>query len=121
MTDRLIELLKAIGHKHCFSDIGSIADHLIANDVTVNEWHPASELPKEDGSYLVFVRSNNGRHCWQNVCKFSTNLTKVHKDDFKGKKRPGWYSYDGEWGYYEIDGITHWRYLPENPKEATNE
>ena len=21
----------------------------------------------------------------------------------------------------EIDGITHWRYLPENPKEATNE
>ena len=30
-----------------------IADHLISNGVTVQEWKPISEPPKEKGAYLV--------------------------------------------------------------------
>ena len=32
---------------------GYIADSLIANGVTVQEWYSASNSPKEDGTYLV--------------------------------------------------------------------
>ena len=35
--------------------VGFIADHLIANGVTVQEWIPASEPPKENGYYLCVV------------------------------------------------------------------
>ena len=33
--------------------IEKIADHLIANGVTVQEWKPVNEPPKEKGTYLV--------------------------------------------------------------------
>ena len=33
--------------------IEKIASHLIANGVTVQEWKPISEPPKEKGTYLV--------------------------------------------------------------------
>ena len=36
----------------------AIADHLIANGVTVQEWYSASNPPKEDGTYLV--QTNTG-------------------------------------------------------------
>lgn len=52
--DRLIELLKGNLPYHTnevafWQDehIGALADYLIANGVTVNEWRPASEPPKE--------------------------------------------------------------------------
>lgn len=93
------------------------ADYLIANGVTVNEWRPESEPPKEDGAYLVSLTSFSGKHTWQDVCKFSNSLEKVDAFDFKGIKRAGWYSYkDGD--YYEVDDITHWMPLPNPPKEV---
>lgn len=39
-------------HKSC-KLAENIADDLIANSVTVQEWNPISEPPKEKGTYLV--------------------------------------------------------------------
>lgn len=121
MTDReKVEsaLINAGIFQYCSNkELSEIACSLIANGVTVNEWRPASEPPKEDGSYLVSLTSFSGKHTWQDVCKFANNLEKVDAFDFKGIKRAGWYSYkDGD--YYEIDDITHWMPLPQPPKEV---
>lgn len=122
--DRLIELIcDKLKDDACISHCNYppcsqcmyIADYLIANGVTVNEWLPVSDPPKEDGEYLAFY--SNGKYSWQAVCKFTTNLEKIHEFDFAGCNRPGWYKYDGEYGYYEFTSVTHWRPLPKNPTE----
>ena len=54
------------------------------------------------------------------IVSFTKNLNKVDRYDFPGKeyKRPGWFDYDGEYGYYETgEDITHWMPLPNMPKE----
>lgn len=76
----------------------NIADHLIANGVTVQRWIPANEPPKkyrdEYGELIPFL-----------VCEYGT-------------EKPFRAVYDGrEWG----DGcfaimVTHWMPLPEPPK-----
>ena len=116
LKERLVELVMRTPCVAMSSRFAAehIADNLIANGVTVNEWRPVSEPPKENGRYLVI--QTDGKHTWQDVCKFATNLRKVDRYSFK--KGAGWYGYDSEWGYYEIDDITHWMPLPELPKEV---
>ena len=55
---KLVELLKTSPTRNGYTDIEDIADHLIANGVTVQEWYYASNPPKEDGTYLV--QTNTG-------------------------------------------------------------
>lgn len=77
------------------------------------EWISVKDrLPKKDGTYLVYTT-----HDYIDIAKYATNLLKVDKYDFAGEKRSGWFDYDGEWGFYEMDNITHWMSLPESPKE----
>ena len=79
------------------------------------EWISVKDrLPDKDGKYLCF--STNGNFI--DVCGFAKSLHKVDKYDFKGIRRKGWYTYSGEWGYYEISCITHWMPIPELPKEC---
>lgn len=68
-------------------------------------------LPKENGVYLCCTRKQ------VLICRFAKKLSKVDKVDFKGLNRPGWYWFDREIGYFEHTNITHWRELPEIPKE----
>ena len=80
-----------------------------------NEWISVKDkLPKTNGKYLC-VCDNCGTS-FIIIVNFATNLFKVDEYDFAGKRRRGWYGYDGEWGYYESDDITHWMPLPELPK-----
>ncbi len=51
------------------------------------------------------------------VCAYSKNLYTVDKFAFPEEKRPGWYDYDSEYGYYEITNITHWTELPPMPRK----
>ena len=62
VREKLVELLKEISYdqKLGWYDLWDmregaedIADLLIANGVTVQEWNPISEPPKEKGTYLV--------------------------------------------------------------------
>lgn len=116
MTDRekLIELLQNdpcpgldiadcgfcqyVDAEDCFAE--RIADHLLANGVTIQRWIPASEPPKE---YINKYR------------ELTPFLVCV-----KGTEYPFRALYDGKrWG----DGldeifVTHWMPLPEAPKEG---
>ena len=70
VREKLVELLKTnacpapfmcdqackyYGHGDCFPD--RFADHLIANGVTVQEWIPASEPPKDTCEYWIAYKA----------------------------------------------------------------
>lgn len=97
---------------------GAYVSDMIDSAPTVGGWISVKDrLPSEDGRYLVC----NTSYCnaVALVTSFSTCLENVEDYAFEGEKRPGWFSYDDEYGYYEIDGITHWMPLPEPPKEVS--
>ena len=70
-----------------------VADHLIANGVTVQEWIPVAERPpEEEGLYLVAVVNDHER-------RYS---------------KTAWYHGHGNWFLHQK--VTHWMPLPEPPK-----
>lgn len=107
--EKLIELLKTVQHsgvvyqqsqmderKYNAKQIHNIdvADHLIANGVTVQEWIPVTErLPEKDGDYLIYATVPfNGR-------KF---IAATYYE--KGTYQPIW------------SDTSHWMPLPQPPK-----
>ena len=106
--DRLIELLngKSID---TVADAEYVADHLIANGVTVNEWRPASEPPKEEGMYLCI--NEDGIH-------FEAYYSEIYEEfgidsAIYDPQTLGFL--DTEWQGYSV---THWMPLPQPPKEV---
>ena len=75
------------------------------------EWISVKTPPKKNGRYLVVT------HGYHEIRSYANNLYKVDDYDFHDKKRAGWYDYDGEYGYWEDNAVTHWAELPELPKE----
>lgn len=105
--EKLIELLSVPIHPHLDADPAEVvADYLIANGVTVQEWVPAKEPPKESGEYLVVIH------------KAAQATTLLYSAEEKS-----WYEVtvnyatnpDGEevYTYYAVDW---WMPLPEPPK-----
>ena len=82
------------------------------------KWIPVTERLPEDGGCLVSYLVNTiPPHRSIDICYFAKNLYKIDKYDFADKKRkPGFYQYDSEYGYYERAGITHWMPLPQPPE-----
>ena len=116
MKEKLIELFQTspmdVMGNH---PVGSLADWLIANGVTIQKWIPASEPPKEDGKDLV-RKLIFDRTSIIDVLSYAHDGEKVDKYDLEGEKNV-WYKYDSEVGYYASGGVTHWMPLPEMPKE----
>ena len=86
-----------------------IADYLISNGVTVQEWIPVKDrLPETDGIYIVCDCRLNGNQ-WIHTAGFrkaSSSWCELH----------GMY-YDDVYGRYsEQDKITHWMQMPNPPK-----
>lgn len=71
-----------------------------------------NSLPPKNDRYLCCDR--DGRIL---ILLFAHCLHCVDKYDFKNEHRSGFYDYNGEYGYYEWDGVTHWMPLPEPPKD----
>jgi hypothetical protein len=110
--EKLIELLQSspadIMGNH---GVGAMADHLIANGVTVQKWIPVTErLPKKITNKVVVLCENGYRGFG-------------HYEDYKGKQT--WYNLESDkpftdWDYGEEDSykVTHWMPLPQPPKEG---
>jgi hypothetical protein len=105
MRDKLIELLRA-GQKKFFLldfEAKALADYLISNGVTMQQWIPVSErLPEKTGSYIVqsetgavFTNRFYAGEILANGCCGPVKWAA------KGKKK-----------------ITHWMPLPKPPKEG---
>lgn len=95
-----------------------VADHLLANGVTIQTWIPVSErLPGKNGDYLVFIRSPFGG--WREVAGFAKDGGEVNEYDLGGCENV-WYDYDSEYGYIAFESVTHWMPLPNPPKEVEN-
>ena len=55
------------------------------------------------------------------VAYYSDNLESVDEYDFQDEKRPGFYKYDSEIGYYEMVHVLYWMKIPPLPDEALSE
>ena len=111
VKEKLVDLI--IDAKRTDPETGSfaeyLADHLIANGVTVQEWISVKDrLPETDGIYIVCDCRLNGNQ-W------------IHTDGFR-KASSSWCElhgmyYDDVYGRYsEQDKFTHWMPLPNPPK-----
>ena len=50
---KLVELIRKGARGHTFMPTETIANYLVEHGVTVQEWIPVSEPPKEKGTYIV--------------------------------------------------------------------
>ena len=116
VREKLVELVKSaiIDWEH--GDVSEwIADHLVSNGVTVQDWISVDDrLPENDGSYLVTINSF-GERKYINVRRFAKDGEAVNEYELAGQENV-WYYYDSEWGYISIDSVTHWMPLPQPPK-----
>ena len=99
--EKLIELLRSVyGTSHNAPyfrehELEPLADHLIANGVTVQKWIPVAErLPEKDTYTLVTTDGVVISAYW-------------HNDRFYGFSAKG---------IATVGGVTHWMPLPEPPK-----
>ena len=84
----------------------------------MDEWTSA-KTPPEPGRYLTICKGVIPPDI-HDVLSYTNNLKSVDRYAF-GAKKPGWYSYDSEWGYYEVDNVEYWMPLPEPPKDGDGE
>lgn len=123
MREKLIELLETVANPLDITVYGEVcvttsqvADHLIANGVTIPKWIPVTgRLPENDGRYLVRKKCFNT--FWYDVYGFAKDGRKVDEYDFEREWENVWYRYDSEYGYVTTDSVTHWMPIPTPPKE----
>ena len=111
MREKLIELLDALGIDDDWYTNGEIADHIIANGVTVQQWIPVTERKPD----LELVEVKN-----QDIDLFPCLVSKVSQGQCRTTVvTKAWWD-----GLHFMDSdciyitkyVTHWMPLPEPPK-----
>ena len=98
VREKLVELIESA--RYWGSNTSEeIADHLISNGVTVQEWIPVTERLPEAGGYVVCIAKRN---------PFSRFMPMVARIEKNGLANPITEQY--------ISEVTHWMPLPEPPK-----
>ena len=102
VREKLVELIESA--RYWGSNTSEeIAKNLIANGVTVQEWYPASNPPKEDGTYIV--QTNTGTITTARFYAFKSfpatrYFPAIHRS-------PSWQS---------NRNVVKWTFLPKPPK-----
>lgn len=95
VKEKLVELLEETGMVENKNRCNIIAEELIANGVTVQEWIPASEPPKDTYEYWIAYKAGGDYF-------YSTGYFdgKCWRSAITHKQIP----------------VTHWTFLPQPPK-----
>ena len=98
VREKLVELLKTLPTRNGYTDLEDIADHLIANGVTVQEWISVKDrLPEVGKKVLVYCKENKNDY-----------EIGAYSDTYRGFfVRQTWY-----------ENITHWMPLPPAPEDV---
>lgn len=78
-------------------------------------WISVKDRLPEEGSYLVTRKYICRDETYIDLLEFSNDLYKLDKYDFqqyKGKQKKGFYEFNSEFGFYEIDEVIAWMPLP---------
>lgn len=123
VREKLVELIFDSLCRHVdksFKLAENIADDLIANGVTVQEWVDVKDrLPEYPGHYLVCTSINY----WHGGCmdinenhKYHPNGTPVGYDGSTMSVLDCYYDVTGHWNRVCDRHVTHWMPLPPPPK-----
>ena len=98
VREKLVELIESA--RYWGSNTSEeIADHLISNGVTVQEWISVNDRLPEDGGYVVCIAKRN---------PFSRFMPMVARIEKNGWVNPMTEQY--------ISEVTHWMQMPNPPK-----
>ena len=103
--------------KLSYCAVSKLAQHLIANGVTVQEWISVNDrLPEAydkepDWSVTVLFRTIQG-HIHSGYRNIGRSKKSFYDDDWT----PPYWLDDSENLTFEEDEVTHWQYLPQPPK-----
>ena len=117
VREKLVELIR---HEVVPYFAERIADHLISNGVTVQEWVSVDDrLPEYPGHYLVCTSINY----WHGGCmdinenhKYHPNGTPVGYDGSTMSVLDCYYDVTGHWNRACDSHVTHWMPIPGPPK-----
>ena len=98
VREKLVELLDRFVYDDWYSN-GDIAEKLIANGVTVQEWISVKDRLPENGRYVVCIAKRN---------PFSRFMPMVARIEKNGWANPITEQY--------ISEVTHWMTIPQPPK-----
>ena len=121
VREKLVELIKdgirkglrARGDERLDYSFEDVADYLIINGVTVQEWIPVTErLPERDKEVLLIV------HGWEDRLYYTGCL---HRQEAERSWLTGIESKASDWkiwgfSYLREPIVTHWMPLPQPPK-----
>ena len=102
VREKLVEILKKPIFPHELVDpIEAVADYLLDNGVTVQEWISVTErLPECEGSYIVYTERGS-----------------IYASHFYTEKRfASGYVREALWSQRGTVKVTHWMPLPDPPK-----
>ena len=121
VREKLIEILRKPIFPHELADpTEAVADYLLDNGVTVQEWISVNDrLPEYPGHYLVCTSINY----WHGGCmdinenhKYHPNGTPVGYDGSTMSVLDCYYDVAGHWNRVCDSHVTHWMPIPEPPK-----
>ena len=98
VREKLVELLDRFVYDEWYGN-GDIAEKLISNGATVQEWISVKDRLPEAGGYVVCIAKRN---------PFSRFMTMVARIEKNGWANPITEQY--------ISEVTHWMHIPEPPK-----
>ena len=118
--EKLIELIettvpreKVAAYGEVPVTVGQIADHLIANGITVKKWIPVTErLPEVVDCYLVVVKAK-----YDHEDEYEIGVDVATYNPYEGGYIDDCWNTYNDWDEGQQDiHVTHWMPLPEPPK-----
>ena len=107
---------------HIHNDESKAALRIAVKALEQTRWiHVSEKLPNKDGTYLVTTKGISTKHIFVETASYAKDLHKLNEYAFESGTGDGWYNFDSEYGYFEVDSVIAWMPLPEPYKTKAEE